>query len=317
MYRVLIASRSFGKATPEVLDQLKVAGCEIIPNPHEFSPDEDEMVKLIDEVDVLISGTEPVTARVLDAANRLKGIAKHGVGYENIDLASAKARGIPVAIVGGTISNSVADCTMALLLALARGVIAGDRMVKSGQWGRVIGVELKDKVLGIIGLGQIGKAVCRRAKGFDMRVIACDTVHDDVFAGQWQVEYVSLDELLKRSDFVTLHAPGGADTRSIIDARALKLMKPTAYLINTARGELVDEEALYQALANKQLAGAASDAFREEPPPANHPLLTLDNFIAFPHSAGQTVEGLRAMGEVTADNALRMLRGEEPRFRVA
>ena len=314
-YRVLIASRSFGKATPDVFDRLKGLGAEVVLNPLERAPTEADMVALIKEVDVLISGTEPVNARVFEAANKLKGIAKHGVGYENIDLAAAKNRNIPVAIAGGTITNSVADMTMALLLALARKIPLGDRSVKEGRWPRAVGVELKGKQLGIVGLGQIGKAVCRRAKGFEMEVIACDTYQDAVFAVQWQVQYVELDILLKIADFVSLHAPGGAETRRLIDSNRLALMKPTAYLINTARGELVDEGALYEALKHDRLAGAALDVFEVEPPGAN-PLFGLDNFIAAPHSAGQTNEGLRAMGEITCDNAMKMLKGEEPMFRV-
>lgn len=314
-YRVLIASRSFGKATPDVFDRLKGLGAEVVLNPLERAPTEADMVALIKDVDVLISGTEPVNARVFEAANKLKGIAKHGVGYENIDLAAAKNRNIPVAIAGGTITNSVADMTMALLLGLARKIPLGDRAVKEGRWPRAVGVELKGKQLGIVGLGQIGKAVCRRAKGFEMDVIACDTYHDSDFAAQWQVQYVELDILLKTADFVSLHAPGGAETRRLIDSNRLALMKPTAYLINTARGELVDEGALFEALKHGRLAGAALDVFEVEPPGAN-PLFGLDNFIAAPHSAGQTNEGLYAMGQITCDNAMKMLKGEEPLFRV-
>ncbi len=314
-YRVLIASRSFGKATPDVFDRLKGLGAEVVLNPLERAPTEADMVALIKDVDVLISGTEPVNARVFEAANKLKGIAKHGVGYENIDLAAAKNRNIPVAIAGGTITNSVADMTMALLLGLARKIPLGDRAVKEGRWPRAVGVELKGKQLGIVGLGQIGKAVCRRAKGFEMDVIACDTYHDSDFAAQWQVQYVELDILLKTADFVSLHAPGGADTRRLIDSNRLALMKPTAYLINTARGELVDEGALFEALKHGRLAGAALDVFEVEPPGAN-PLFGLDNFIAAPHSAGQTNEGLYAMGQITCDNAMKMLKGQEPLFRV-
>ena len=314
--KVLIASRSFGKSTPEVFEQLEAAGAEIVPNPYEKAPTEAEMIELIRDVDVLISGTEPVTARVLAAANKLRGIAKHGVGYENIDLNAAKARNIPVAVAGGTITNSVADLAMAFVLGLARRVPFGDRAVKSGRWGRVVGVELAGKTLGIVGMGQIGKAVCRRAKAFEMNVIAYDTYQDEAFAKQYDVTYVPLDALLAQSDFISLHTPGGPDTREIIDQDAIARMKPTAFLINTARGELVDEGALYIALKRNQIGGAASDVFIDEPPGQN-PLFELDNFIAFPHSAGQTHDGLRAMGQVTCDNALSLLRGEAPQFRVA
>jgi len=315
-FRVLIASRSFGKVTPDVFERLRAAGCEIVPNPHEHAPSEQDMLALVRDIDVIVSGTEPITAQVMAAANRLKGISKHGVGYENIDLAAAKAAGVLVCIAGGTISNSVADMAMALMLALARQIPAGDAMVKQGRWGRTVGIELAGKVLGIVGLGQIGKAVCRRALGFEMRVITFDTYRDEVFAQANGVEYVSLPTLLQQADFVSLHAPGGTDTRALIDATALAQMKPIAYLINTARGELIDETALYAALRDGRLAGAACDVFCEEPPAKDNPLLALPNFIAAPHSAGQTKEGLIAMGNLTCDNVLALLRGEAPKFRI-
>jgi D-3-phosphoglycerate dehydrogenase len=315
-FNILVASRSFGKNCPDVPEAMRAAGGVFLPNPYERAPTEDEMVALIGEADILISGTEPVTQHVLDAAPRLKVISKHGVGYENIDLDAAKARGIPVAIAGGAIADSVADMAMALLLALARHVPQGDASAKRGEWKRFVGPELRGKTLGIVGLGQIGKGLCRRAKGFGMQVVAHDAYEDRQFASSWGVRYVELDALLGESDFVSLHAPVTPETTHMIDADRLALMKPSAYLINTARGELVDEAALHEALAEGRLAGAASDVFQKEPP-GDNPLLALDNFIATPHSAGQTTEGLRRMGEITAENALRVLRGEAPLYRVA
>lgn len=315
-YRVLIASRSFGPNCPEALERMRAAGCELIPNDLGRSPTEAELLERITDVDVLISGAEPVTQAVLQAANRLKVISKHGVGYENIDLEAAKARGIPVAIAGGTVADSVADMALALLLALARRIPEGDRAVRGGKWPRTVGVELRGKTLGIVGLGQIGKEVCRRAKGFGLNVVAYDPYPDERFAASWGVRYLALDELLALSDFVSLHSPVTDATRRMIDAAALARMQPGAYLVNTARGELVDEQALAEALRTGQIAGAASDVFTQEPPGPN-PLLELDNFIAAPHSASQTHDALRKMGEVTAENALRVLAGAEPLFRVA
>ncbi len=315
-YNVLVASRSFGKNCPEVLDQMCAAGCVFLPATFERAPAEEELVASIGDADVLISGTEPVTARVLVAAPRLRIIAKHGVGYENIDLEAARARCIPVALAGGAIADSVADMAMGLLLAAARQIPQGNASVRRGEWKRFVGPELTGKTLGIIGLGQIGKAVCRRAKGFGMRVVAYDAYPDRAFAASWGVTYLSLEELLEQADFISLHAPLTPETRQMIGAPQLASMKPEAYLVNTARGELVDEAALYEALRSGAIAGAASDVFMHEPPRGS-PLLTLDNFIAMPHSAGQTPEGLRRMGEITAENVLRVLRGEEPLYRVA
>jgi D-3-phosphoglycerate dehydrogenase len=295
---------------------MQAAGCVFLPNDLDRAPTEAELIARIGAADALISGTEPVTARVLDAAPKLKVLSKHGVGYENIDLDAAKARGIPVAIAGGAIADSVADLAMGLLLALARQIPQGNASVKAGAWQRFIGPELRDKTLGIVGLGQIGKGLCRRAKGFGMRIAAYDTYPDATFAASWGVTYLSLDDLLAQADFVSLHAPMTPETRQLIGAAQLARMKPTAYLINTARGELVDEAALYTALKDGVIAGAAADVFATEPP-GDSPLLTLENFLAMPHCGGQTPEGLRRMGEITAENALRVLRGEEPLYRVA
>lgn len=315
-YRVLVASRSFGPNCPAAIERLHALNCEIIPNNLGRALTEEELLARVGESDALISGTEPVTARVLAAAPRLKVIAKHGVGYENIDLEAARARGIPVLLAGNVIADSVADMALALLLALARQVPQGNHSVHAGEWKRMVGIELREKVLGIVGLGQIGKGVCRRARGFGMHVIAFDVYHDEAFSSNWGVTYVSLDELLEQADFISLHAPVTPETFHLIDANRLTRMKPGAYLINTARGDLVDEKALAAALSAGRIAGAASDVFEQEPP-GNSPLLALDNFIAMPHSAGQTQEGLRQMGEVTADNVIRALTGQTLRFRVA
>ncbi|MBC8077774.1 MAG: hypothetical protein H7Y32_16990, partial [Chloroflexales bacterium] len=315
-YRVLIASRSFGPNCPDALERMRAAGCELAPNPWGRTPSEEELLAQVADIDVLISGTEPLTARVLAAAKRLKVIAKHGVGYENIDLEAAKARGIPVAVAGDAIADSVADMAFALLLALARQIPQGDRAVRQGQWPRPVGMELRGKTLGIVGLGQIGKEVCKRARGFGLNVTAYDLYPDAQFAASWGVRYTALEDLLATSDIVSLHAPVTPATRQLINARTIALMKPGAYLVNTARGELVDEVALAAALATGHLAGAALDVFVREPPGAN-PLLDQETCIATPHSAGQTVDGLRKLGEITAENVLRTLRGEQPLFRVA
>lgn len=316
MLRVLIASRSFGPNCPQAIERLKDAGAELIANPWGRSPNEDELAAAMDGIDVLVSGTEPVTERVLARAPALKLIAKHGVGFENIDLAAAKARGVPVVIAGGAIVDSVADMAFALLLACARQVPQGDRAVRAGGWPRMVGVELRDKTLSVIGLGQIGREVAMRAKAFGMNLVAFDVYPNERFAQDYGVRYLPLREALAAGDFISLHAPVTSESRHMIDAAALALMKPSAYLINTARGELVDEAALAEALRSGRIAGAASDVFEREPP-GEHPLLALDNFIAAPHSAGQTSDGLRKLGEVTADNIIRLMRGEALLFRIA
>ena len=315
-FNVLVASRSFGKSCPDHLERLSESGCRIIETDWTNGPTEEQLLAAIPEAHALVSGTEPVTRRVVDAAIQLEVIAKHGVGYENIDLGATRDRGIPVTIAGDAIADSVADMTMALLLALARRIPQGSDSVRAGEWKRFVGPELRDKTLGIVGLGKIGKAVAVRARSFGMRIAACDTHEDARFTAAYGVEYMPLEQLLSASDFVTLHAPVTHATRHLIDSERLKQMKPGAFLLNTARGELVDEAALAAALRDGHLAGAASDVFEKEPPGAS-PLLALDNFIAMPHCGGQTPEGLRRMGEITVENLLRVMRGDEPLYRAA
>lgn len=315
-YKVLVASRSFGPNCPDAVQRLISSGVELVANPWGRAPNENELASVIGDFDALISGTEPVTARVLTSAAHLKIIAKHGVGFDNIDLDAAVAHQIPVAIAGGAIADSVADMALALLLACARHIPQGDRAVRRGKWPRLVGVELRGKTLGVVGLGQIGREVVKRAKSFGMNIVAHDVFRHEQFAQEHGVRYLSLNDLLAESDFVTLHAPVTDESRFLINAMTLMLMKPTAYLINTARGELIDEAALAEALRERRIAGAACDVFLREPP-GDNALLTLDNFIAAPHGAGQTQDGLRKLGEVTVDNILRVLNGQEPLYRVA
>lgn len=313
--KVLIASRSFGKNCPEILQKLNDAGCDLQGFNLERAPSEEELLDRIGDAHILISGTEPVTERVLEAAPHLRLIAKHGVGYENISLEAARMRKIPVTVAGGAIAESVAELAFGLMLALARKIPQGDATVKRGDWARLVGTELLGKKLGIVGLGQIGKTLCRRAKAFGMEVLATEAQPDIAFASNWKVQLVPINTLLEEADFVSLHVPLTAETKGLIGRAQLQRMKRTAFLINTSRGELVDEQALYESLVEGIIAGAATDVFVQEPPGPN-PLLNLSNFIAMPHCGGQTLEGLRRMGESVVENILRLLRGEELLYRV-
>jgi D-3-phosphoglycerate dehydrogenase len=314
-WRVLIGSRSFGQAFPEHLQQLEAAGCQVIPNSVGRAYRAAELLQVMPEMDAIISGTDELTAEVIKAAPRLKTIAKHGVGLETIDLAAARACGIVVTATPGTNHDSVADLTLALLLALARSIVPTHLNVKTGGWKAFIGIELRDKTLGIVGLGRIGKAVCQRAQAFGMQMIAFDPYPDADFAAAHNVTFVTLPELLAASDVVSLHAPAEDTTGPLIGPAELALMKPSAFLINTARGQLVDEAALAVALRKKRLAGAGLDAFVDEPP-AGSPLLELDNVVLSAHLGGRTVDCQRRMGEMCLENCLRVLRGEAPLYQV-
>ncbi len=315
-WRVLIGSKSFGQAFPEHLTQLAQAGCEVIPNGvGGRAYREDELLTALQGVDGIVTGTDELTARVIQSADRLKTIAKHGVGLETIDLAAAKAKGVSVSSTPGAIHDSVADLTLALLLAVARNLVTVHQATLAGGWKSPFGVELKDKLLGIVGLGRIGKGVALRAKGFGMKLAAYDPYPDRAFAVEHGITFMELDDLIAASDVLSLHAAAEQVEGVLIDARRIGAMKKGAIFINTARGSLVDEAALAEALRSKHLWGAGLDAFVNEPPTGS-PLLQLDNVVATPHMAGRTLDGVRRMGEITIENCLRGLRGETPLYPV-
>ncbi|MEW5958688.1 MAG: phosphoglycerate dehydrogenase [Chloroflexota bacterium] len=314
-WRVLIGSRSFGQAFPEHLAQLAALGCEVMPNGVGRAYRAAELMEVLPAMDAIITGTDELTAEVIHAATRLKTIAKHGVGLETIDLAAARARHIVVTATPGTNHDSVADLALALILALARKIVSAHLSTQAGSWKPFFGLELRAKTLGIVGLGRIGKAVCRRAQAFGMGVAAYDPYPDQAFATAHQVAFVPLPELLATADVISLHAPAEETDGPLIGATELKLMKSTAFLINTARGRLVDEAALAAALRAGQLAGAGIDAFVAEPP-LGSPLLELDNVVLTPHLGGRTLDCQRRMGEMAIENVARALRGEPPLYQV-
>jgi D-3-phosphoglycerate dehydrogenase len=314
-WNVLIGSRSFGKIFPGHIERLEHAGCTVHRNSVGRAYKEEELLELIPEMEAIITGTDELTAAVIKKAKRLKAIVKHGVGLETIDIEAARKRGIIVSATPGIIHHSVADLTLALVLALARRIVPAHLSVAEGSWNPFFGVELNEKVLGLVGMGRIGKAVAVRAQAFGMKVIAQDPYPDREFAETKGIEIVELDELLGRSDFISLHAPAETSRLPLIGDREIEQTKKSAYLINTARGALVDEKALAEALSAKRLAGAGIDAFVDEPP-VGSPLLSLENVVLSPHLGGRTVDGQRKMGEMVVENCLRSLRGEEPMYRV-
>lgn len=309
--KVLISAPGFGRAGGDALGLLREAGCEIIPNPTDTTLNEEAMIGLVNDADAIIAGMERITERVLNAAPRLKVVARRGVGYETVDLDAATRRGIPVTITAGALTDTVADHAMALLLAAVRGIASLDRSVKAGRWDRVPTVDAHGKTLGILGLGSIGRAVARRAAGFGMRLLAYDAMPDAAAAATLGVTLTDLDTLLAESDFVTIHVPLTPQTRGMIDEAALRRMKPGAYLINTSRGAVLDEAAVLSALREGRLAGAGLDVFCDEPV-RDLSLAGLDQVVATPHVASHTAETLARMERSCADAVLTALRGERP-----
>jgi D-3-phosphoglycerate dehydrogenase / 2-oxoglutarate reductase len=314
MPNILITARYFA-VDPEPLDLLQQHGCVIMHQDLDWTlgdgvVSEARAIKLLHDVDAAIISSLPLTANVLANTPRLKAIAIRGVGYDTVDVGAATARRIPVVVAPG-FTESVADYVFGLMLAVARQVTWADRMVRGGRWEVLVSTNIFRKTLGIVGLGRIGKAVARRAGGFEMPLLATDVVQDKTFAQQCGVTYVPLEELLQQADIVSLNAPLQRDTRHLIDAKALGLMKPTAFLINTARGDLVDVTALATALRQGRLAGAGLDVFPEEPLQQN-PFQGLDNVVLSPHLAAYSREGLRDTGGLAARAVLAVLEGGRP-----
>jgi glyoxylate reductase len=258
-----------------------------------------------------------VDAGVLEGADRLKVIANYAVGFDNIDLAAATARKIWVTNTPGVLTEATADLTWSALLALVRRVVEGDALVRAGQfngWGPtlLLGTDLSGKTLGIAGLGKIGRAVARRAAGFGMRVIYNDSAcSGPIDLGLLTAECVGLEELLREADVVSVHTPLTPQTRHLLDRRRLALMKPTAYLVNTARGPVVEEQALVELLQERRLAGAALDVYEHEP--ALTPgLAELDNVVLLPHLGSATRETRLTMARLAAENAHAVLQGRRP-----
>ena len=314
MPKVLITARYFA-VDPEPLQVLCDHGCELVHTEIDWTfgdgnVSEGRAIELLEDVDAAIISSLPLTDHVLAHARPLKVIAIRGVGYDSVDISAATARGIPVIVAPG-FTDSVADYTFALMLAVTRQVARADRSVRAGRWEVLVSTNICGKTLGIVGLGRIGKAVARRARGFDMTVLATDVVQDEAFVRQYGVTYLPLSELLRRADIVSINAPLSGDTRHLIDDQALRLMKPTAYLINTARGGLVDEQALAAALREGRLAGAGLDVFHEEP--LQHNLFQgLDNVALSPHLAAYSREGLRETGVLAAQGVVTVLGGGRP-----
>jgi D-3-phosphoglycerate dehydrogenase len=309
-HRVLITSWAVEENNPE-LDRLRAIGCEIVnerrPNHHTDA----EMRELISGVDAVIAASDLYNESVFAAADRLKIIARVGVGYDAIDLKAATAHGVVVATTPGTNHEAVADMAFGLILALARYIPLHDRLVRAGTWQRHTGVDVNGKTLGILGLGKIGKGMARRARGFAMRVVAHDPYWDDEFARANGVERLALDDVVRAADFLTLHLPASPDTYKVMNAERLRLMKPTAFLINTARGTLVDEPALNVALRDKWIAGAALDVFEKEPPWGSA-ILERDNAIFTPHVAGFSLVANELSIRMAVDNVINVLTGKPP-----
>lgn len=307
-----------GKIPEVALEKLKKSH-EVISWGEETPISRDEMLKRVSGANVIVSLlTEKIDEEVLTSAgNDLKAVCNVAVGYNNIDVAACKNRNVLVTNTPGVLTDATADIAMALILMTTRRLSEGERVIRNQDpwaWGMfyMLGSSIQNQTLGILGMGQIGIATALRAKSFGMKIIYTRRNRlDEKIEKELSAQYVSLDELLQQSDIVSLHCPYSTETHHLISDAQLSKMKKTSYLINTARGPIVNEEALANALINKTIAGAGLDVYENEPK-VNEKLLKLDNVVLLPHLGSATVETRTAMATTAANNALEILSGNKP-----
>jgi D-3-phosphoglycerate dehydrogenase/(S)-sulfolactate dehydrogenase len=312
MPRVLVTPGPLYQQPGPYRDALESAGLEVV-----FPPDgrslmqPDILAAHLQGIDAVLAGMEPFTPEVL-AGSKLRAIARMGVGYDAIDIPAASQHNVLITITPGTNEISVAEQALALLLGVFRGFPGRHQEVLSGVWRRKSLPRLAGKTIGLVGLGRIGRAMVPRAQGLGLKVIACDPLTDAQTAASLGIELCSFEDLLRTADIVSLHAPATPETTDMINARTLALMKPGSVLINTARGNLVDEDALADALRSRHLAAAGIDAFKIEPLPLDSPLLQLDNILLAPHMGGLDLESEVAMSHLAAKCIADLYRGQCP-----
>lgn len=303
--------------TKEIIKRIEGDGYTVRVHESDHKLKEAEVASLLPKVCGCIVGSDQFTRKALEKADQLSVISRTGAGFDTIDMEACTEKSIVVTNAFGAGASAVAEFTIALIFAVARRLCYADRSLRQGLWIRteIEGISPLGRTLGIIGLGHIGKEVARLAKGLDMRVIYYDVIRDTEYEKKLGISFVSFDDLLSQSDFVTIHVPLGQRTRRLIREREIRLMKPTAYIFNTSRGALVDEKALYQALKEKRIAGAGIDVFEKEPPDHDNPLMTLeDRVVVTPHMAGLSIEAKVRMLDLATQNLLDVLGGRRPQF---
>lgn len=313
MDTVLVTATDYGRNCAAGKKLLEENGFRVIENPHGRPMTRAELGEFLPEISAVVAGVDDWTDEVFSHAPRLKVIARFGVGVDNIDLAAAKARGIKVTNARGANADAVAELAVGGMLAMLRNFPYLDRTTREGKWERYVGHTMHGRTLGLVGFGAIARYVAKLARAFDARVIAFDSYPDEAAARALGVRFVPLDELLASSDIVSLHVPATPETKNLICASTLARMKPGAILVNTARGAVVDEAALHDALASGRLSGAVLDVHASEPTTAADPLYSLPNVLVFPHTAAETWETYHQVGLITAEAVIDVVRhGKEP-----
>lgn len=311
MPRILVGPHMLIGLQGPYLETLRGAGYEPVYSPRHGQMTEAELLERLAGCVGSVAGSEPYTPKVMDAHPQLRIIARVGVGYDGVNVDAATQRGIPVAISPGN-AEAVAEHAFGLMLALTKAIVAQHIEIAGGDWPRKSVGPLRKKTLGIVGLGRIGKQVALRAKAFNMTVLASDPVRDGAFASSNGIEWVSTEEIFSRADFVSLHLPLNRETKHLVNDRLFERMKPTAFLINTARGGVVDEDALISTLKERRIAGAGLDVLFHEPPTAENALRKLPNVVLTAHTAGIDDQALADMAQLAAQTVVRYLAGEWP-----
>ena len=298
---------------PAALDKLREFSSELIFNDKGRPLTEDELIPLLKECDGYIAGLDFVTKKVIDSCPKLKIISRYGAGFDRVDIKAAREKNIIVTNTPGVNSEAVGELAFGLLISLARKIHYLDNTTKKGEWIRSTGIELKDKVLGIVGLGAIGKVVARCAKGYGMKIVAYDPYIQKDYCNENNIEILSFEELIKVSDAISLHLPLNNETLHIIDAKTIDMMKDGVLIINTSRGGIIDECAACEALKKGKIGGLGLDAFEKEPPKAS-PLFNFENVVATPHTGAHTKEATENMANLSIENLIQVLKGNECKY---
>lgn len=310
--RVLIGPADFARYGGDGRQRLLEQGYTLDENPHDRPLTQVELGQRVNAVDAAIVGVERWDAEIIAAAPKLRVLARLGVGLDNIDLNAARAAGIAVTNAPGLNANAVAEMTVALMLATMRQMPRMNAAARAGSWVRVVGPELSGKTVGLIGLGNIGSLVAQRLRGFDVDLIAYDPYPNHAQADALGVRLLEMDQVLDAADVLSLHLPSMPSTRHIVSDAFLDKVKPGVFLINCARGALIDERALLQSLTTGRVGGAGLDVFEEEPVARSNPLLALANVVATTHAAADTFEAYERTGRLNADAIVDVLSGRDP-----
>ncbi len=299
MYKLFFGGYGYSQNCPEAKAFLEQNGFEIIENPYQRPYTKSELLEIADGLDAVITGMDEWDEELFKKGRKIKSIAKFGIGVDNIDLEKAREYGIKVSNAPAS-TNAVAELVIGYMIGLKRNLIKGDLVCRTGGWDRITGSEISGKNIGLIGFGKIPKLIAKKLQGFDANVLAFDKYPDCETANKYNVRLCGFDELVGKCDILSLHLPKLEETRHIINSGTISKMKEGAFFINTSRGALVDENALYEALASGKLSGAAADVFETEPVPEDNRLLSLDNFICTPHWGSDTIETIQMVGKITA-----------------